>query len=130
MVSVALVAEYRNARRTVSPIVCGRSVFKDSGGKSSRLIAAIPSSSTSSSCTSFPVATATVPIWPAASCTAMSPTLFSNGNGPAAVCDRITSEKARDSGLRRLTRSARVSGSKRQSETRLRAGAEPACCCC
>src|SRR5437879_5092840 len=75
-----------------------------------------PSASTLSSCTSLPVAMPSRPIWPAASSTETNPTDCSNGSGPVATCERTTNANGRDCGGFRLTRSLRVSGSKRQSE--------------
>ena len=72
---------------------------------------------TVSSWTSLPVATPSKPIWPAALSTAIRPTDCSKGSGPVATCDRTSSAKGRDCGGLSVTRSLRVSGSKRQSET-------------
>jgi hypothetical protein len=72
---------------------------------------------TLSSCTSGPVATPTNPSCPAAFVTRSNPTVCSKGRGPVAICERTTSVNGRDCAGLRLTRSWRVSGSKRQRET-------------
>src|SRR5437867_10926617 len=73
---------------------------------------------TLSSCTSLPVARPREPNWPAALVTPSKPTDCSNGSGPVATCERTRNVNGRDCAGLRLTRSLRVSGSKRQREMR------------
>ena len=73
---------------------------------------------TVSSWTSLPVAMPSRPICPAALSTATSPTECSKGSGPVATWERTSRAKGRDCGGLSVTRSLRVSGSKRHSETR------------
>src|SRR6185503_20031974 len=73
---------------------------------------------TLSSCTSEPVATASAPTWPAAWFTLSNPTDCSKGRGPAATCERTNKVNGRENGGFSVTRSLRVFGSKRQTETK------------
>jgi hypothetical protein len=72
---------------------------------------------TLSSCTSFPVATPSRPICPAALSTDTIPTDCSIGSGPVATWERMRRAKGRDCGGFRFTRSFRVSGSNRHNDT-------------
>ena len=102
----------------MSPGICGWSADATFAGKSSRLMGEKVSALTVSSWTSLPVAMPSRPICPAAFSTASSPTECSKGSGPVATCERTSSAKGRDCGGLSVTRSLRVSGSKRHSETR------------